>query len=137
MQLPDTDIESIFTAADLDEIKLATDRKFKLNWIHVASCVHHEMYPKLSSVIRSIIKQENQHFGLHNLEDHAIKKMLRFLKKQKNLGIEEGNYLSNLVIRARSFTPITKPNKGKNTMCSSTFFCSFVCFVCLFIISQK
>ena len=104
----------MFTASDLDEIESAIDIQFKLNWMHVANCVHHEMYPKLSSAIRSIIKQENQHFELHNLEDQAIKKMLRFLKTQRNLGIEERNYLSNLVIRTRAFTPLTKHNKGKN-----------------------
>ena len=113
MALPHTEIESIFSASDLDEIESAIDIQFKPSWIHVANCVHHEMYPKLSSAIRSIIKQENQHFNVHDLEDQAIKSMLKYLKKQRNLGIEERNYLSNLVIRTRAFTPITKHNKGK------------------------
>ena len=136
MAVPDTVIESMFSITDLDEIKSAIDSQFKPNWIHVANCVHHEMYPKLSSAICSIIKQENKHFDVHNLEDQAIENMLKCLKKQRNLGIDEGNYLYHLVIRTRSFTPITKQNKGKNSMCSSTIFRSFA-LLCVHIYNQS
>ena len=74
------------------------------------------MYPKLSSAIRSIIKQENFHFDLHDLEDQAIENILKYLKKQRNLGIEERKYLSNLILRTRSFTPIINHNNTGNIL---------------------
>eukprot|EP01084_Bolivina_argentea_P311449 539092_1 len=74
-----------------------------INWMHIANCVQHEMYPKLASALRSIINTQ-QKFNFYDLTEYSAQQMINQLKTQRNVPIEERQYLNALVKRAERFT---------------------------------
>ena len=116
----------IFTPADIDEIAFAFNTQFRISWYNIINCIKHEMYPKIGSAIRPIIyngeiKQQDSDsdddeiaskVDLYDLSKTQEVKVIQYLKTKRKLPIEERNYLSNLIQRARSFIPITTQNRG-------------------------
>eukprot|EP01084_Bolivina_argentea_P017319 32348_1 len=86
-------------------------KPFQINWIHIANCVAHEMYPKLSSTIRSIINQSD--IALFDVDQIHINEMLNILKTKRGLAIEEIIYLRKLCNRAINFTPTANDHDEK------------------------
>lgn len=114
-----SDIESLFSAQELNEIqKAVSNEKFKMNWILICEGLKHEMYPKLSNTIRSMViteeEKSNNHnkIYLHDIDTNNINKVINYLKKQRKLAIEERIYLRNFIKRAMQFIPITSDNKS-------------------------
>eukprot|EP01084_Bolivina_argentea_P311447 539090_1 len=76
-----------------------------INWMHIANCVQHEMYPKLANIIRRIINGKDQKIGLYDVDN--IDKMVHILKTERHLTVEETNFLYKLYERAMKFTIMT------------------------------
>eukprot|EP01084_Bolivina_argentea_P260536 440016_1 len=90
---------------------------FELNWRHIANCVDKEMYAKLGSAIRSII-DEDKASKQHIIQSTKnVDELMDILKNKRNLGIEERQYLRNLIKRAQHFVPITKNNIRNEYIC--------------------
>ena len=94
------------------------DREFKMSWVNICNCIQHEMYPELASIVRSFINsigheiEEKKHdeqdstIGLYDIDAKSENILMEFLKSKRNVPIEERDYLSKLIQRARSFTLI-------------------------------
>eukprot|EP01084_Bolivina_argentea_P132096 233106_1 len=126
----DEDISVIFSPSDMNEISVAVnntqnekDEQFKMSWDHILEAIKHEMYPKLSSAIKSIINYSNNQqnmqvneddekntikIELYDLTDKSRDNVIEFLKEKRKLKIEERKYLYGLINRARSFNPNTQ-----------------------------
>eukprot|EP01084_Bolivina_argentea_P311451 539094_1 len=101
-----------FTEYDLDEIQKAVEENH-INWINIANCIQHEMYPKLANVVRATIKDTQIDIGLYDLDKKHIDQMIEILKSKRNLAVEERMYLGKLCYRAAKFTPITDENHAE------------------------
>eukprot|EP01084_Bolivina_argentea_P114743 204231_1 len=82
---------------------------FQMSWNHVSQCVAHEMWPKLASAIKGIVNNadETQHpmIDAYDLSDKNTDNIINILKSERQLAIEEREYLKKLVKRAREFSP--------------------------------
>eukprot|EP01084_Bolivina_argentea_P311452 539095_1 len=102
-----------FTEYDLDEIQKAVQENH-INWMNIANCIQHEMYPKLANVVRATIKDTKIDIGLYDLDKKHIDQMIEILKSKRNLAVEERMYLGKLCYRAAKFTPITNENRHES-----------------------
>ncbi len=92
------------------DIKICID--FKMDWLKICECISHEMWPKLSSIVTSIIREKNiNNFEINN---ENIKNIIDALKR-RTIEIEPITYLQELIKRAIKYTPITR--KDKNVKC--------------------
>eukprot|EP01083_Nonionella_stella_P286783 976122_1 len=86
---------------------------FKLNWNHLVSCIRHEMWPILASVIKGMLdnnndeeaQKANPRIDIHDLSDECMDKVIDMLKRKRRLPSEECRYLRQLMIRAKGFDP--------------------------------
>eukprot|EP01084_Bolivina_argentea_P048722 89729_1 len=76
---------------------------YAINWMSIANCIQHEMYPKLANVIRATINDKGIGIGLYDLEQKYIDKMIEILQTKRNLALEETNYLRKLCHAAIKF----------------------------------
>eukprot|EP01084_Bolivina_argentea_P018660 34714_1 len=90
---------------------------FKMDWMKICECVSHEMWPKLSSIIKSIINENN--IDIHkikneskNMEENKYNseinrsensKIIVDKLKKRNIEIEAIQYLEKLIQRAVAF----------------------------------
>ena len=92
----------------LNETARAIDQKlpgFSMNWEMIANCVAHELYPKLANTIRSIASNPIKYsIKSHDVDNDSITKMI-ILLNQKQVPIEEQQYLRKLCSRAMQFQP--------------------------------
>ena len=78
----------------------------QMNWNKIAECVAHELYPKLSNTIKSIIQNDNKHnIGINDFNDKYIDKMIDMLK-DKQLSSGQQKYIYDLCKRATIYTPM-------------------------------
>eukprot|EP01084_Bolivina_argentea_P285614 489822_1 len=75
---------------------------FRISWNHVANCAAHEMSPKLSSTILSIIDKDHSNYKSN--ADIDLDEMIKILSK-RHLGTDEIKYFRTLYQRATQFTP--------------------------------
>ena len=73
----------------------------KMSWTKIANCVDHEMYIKLGSTLRAIVKSTKNKITDGDLTDASINKMMEILEKKRKLAIEERQYLHRLIYRAQ------------------------------------
>eukprot|EP01083_Nonionella_stella_P101218 286685_1 len=74
---------------------------FKISWSHLLACIQHEMWPKLASVIESMLKPIDN----YDLSDKCRRNILDILAEKKRLPFEECQYLKELMLRAIEFHP--------------------------------
>eukprot|EP01084_Bolivina_argentea_P086492 156345_1 len=84
---------------------------FKMNWMKICECVSHEMWPKLSSVIKGIIRENN--VNIYEINNESITTIFNALKK-RTIQIEPLQYLKALIQRAMAFS-INNNNNNNNT----------------------
>eukprot|EP01083_Nonionella_stella_P024995 68841_1 len=102
----------LFSDDDLDEIQNAMD-EHRMNWMYIANCVHHEMYPKLANVMRSLVNSSETNVGLYDLDQVHIDTIIHSLKRGK-LVVEERRYLRKLCQRALGFIAFTPANRNND-----------------------
>eukprot|EP01083_Nonionella_stella_P083159 229783_1 len=71
-----------------------------MNWNKIIECVGHEMWPKLGSIMKAILRLDTNDVGEVKKED--IDKVIAALKK-KGIAAESINYLEKLIQRAMCF----------------------------------
>eukprot|EP01084_Bolivina_argentea_P219446 372193_1 len=81
-----------------------------MNWSNVCQCVKQQMWPKLSSAIKSIVDSldgDNVFLFWDNvITNDSIDIVINKLKEKRHLQIEERKYLQKLIYRTKNFTPI-------------------------------
>eukprot|EP01084_Bolivina_argentea_P102159 183062_1 len=77
-------------------------RRFEMTWSHITNCVRHEMWPKLSSILQSIV-DNHEEIKKEDLKQQNIDAILRELKTKRNLEQDELKYFLNLIKRAKNF----------------------------------
>eukprot|EP01084_Bolivina_argentea_P219448 372196_1 len=81
-----------------------------MNWNNVCQCVKQQMWPKLSSAIKSIVDSldgDNVFLFWDNvITNDSIDIVINKLKEKRHLQIEERKYLQKLIYRTKNFTPI-------------------------------
>eukprot|EP01084_Bolivina_argentea_P298594 514598_1 len=82
------------------------DAPLNISWAHVINCMNHEMYPKLSAAIRSIIYDNKHKIDPHDLDEKHSNKIIDILNTKRHLLFDERNYLEKLIHRARSFVSV-------------------------------
>eukprot|EP01084_Bolivina_argentea_P048723 89731_1 len=90
---------------------LHDEEMYTMNWMNIANCIQHEMYPKLANVIRATINDKEIGIGLYDLGGKHIDKMIEVLQTKRNLALEETNYLNKLCRAAMKFVPVTGFNR--------------------------
>eukprot|EP01084_Bolivina_argentea_P250554 419849_1 len=84
---------------------------FPIGWNNVCKYIHQDMWPKLASIVKSIIDDEqrkkNTKFDINNLSDQNIDYVIDILKDKRHLPMEERTYLIQLIKRCRQFVSIT------------------------------
>eukprot|EP01083_Nonionella_stella_P155809 503881_1 len=95
---------------------------FQMSWTHVLACIKHEMWPKLASVIESVLnrsnEQENKSIDIYHWTDECRANVMDILTRKKRLPNEECQYLKGLLQRATEFqpnefqSPSTNPNRN-------------------------
>eukprot|EP01084_Bolivina_argentea_P277810 474433_1 len=78
---------------------------FKMDWMKICECVSHEMWPKLASIIKSIIREKN--IDIYKINDHNTKIIIDALKN-RTIQMDAEQYLHNLIERAVMFTITNK-----------------------------
>ena len=109
-------IDEIFSDTDLNDIEeVFNEKQSKISWLNICNAIKHEMYPKLASAIRPIIREQNEDkdnvdddenkntlkIGLYDIEEN-VEKVIEYLKTKRKLGVEERDYLKKLIKRAIS-----------------------------------
>eukprot|EP01084_Bolivina_argentea_P284385 487390_1 len=80
---------------------------FKMDWMKICECISHEMWPKLSFIIKSIIEQK--HININNMNDDNIEIIIDSLKN-RDIDPEPIQYLQKLMQRAIKFAPTNENN---------------------------
>eukprot|EP01084_Bolivina_argentea_P048006 88488_1 len=83
----------------------STTIDFTMDWTKICQCVTHEMWPKLASIIKSLI-HKNQ-ISICKINQKNIKTIIDGLKS-RNTEIEPLQYLKQLIKRALQFQKATK-----------------------------
>eukprot|EP01084_Bolivina_argentea_P127048 224768_1 len=76
---------------------------FKMDWTKICECVAHEMWPKLSSIIKTIISENN--INISTINSESINIIVETLKC-RNTAIESIQYLKKLIQRALKFVAV-------------------------------
>eukprot|EP01084_Bolivina_argentea_P073319 133044_1 len=111
--------KTIITTNEMKEEKLHVSygninekRDLSVTWNHLLNCINHEMWPKLSSVIKAMIENDDNKdvvvSNTYDLSDNCIDNVIDKLRKKRYLPSEECQYLRKLIIRAREFNLGTK-----------------------------
>eukprot|EP01084_Bolivina_argentea_P309262 534940_1 len=88
--------------------KSVTHTGFKMDWMKICECISHEMWPKLSSIIKSIIRENN----IDNYQiNENIKNIIDSLTT-RTIEIEPIKYLQKLIKRAIDFASVTNSNNN-------------------------
>eukprot|EP01084_Bolivina_argentea_P200532 342903_1 len=100
------DIISSFNEDELSQMKqiMQSDKtndqiKFYMNWDHICNAIQHEMWPKLANIVRAVINNADE--SKHKILD--IHDVIKILRNERYLAIEERQYLTALVERAKAF----------------------------------
>eukprot|EP01083_Nonionella_stella_P016513 46098_1 len=82
---------------------------FKISWNHLMECIRHEMWPRLASVIKAMLDNEDEKQNaitdVHDLGNACVRDVVNILKTKRHLPDEECEYLTQLIIRAKQFDP--------------------------------
>eukprot|EP01083_Nonionella_stella_P099628 280123_1 len=94
---------------------------FKMSWNHLTACIKHEMWPKLASVVKAMVanddEKQNDVIDIYDLSDECVSKVMNILKKKRHLPREECGYLKGLIHRAKNFEPYQyHPNEEGNNV---------------------
>eukprot|EP01084_Bolivina_argentea_P210685 358506_1 len=73
---------------------------FKMDWMKICECISHEMWPKLSSIIKSIIREKN--IDNYQINNENVKSIIGSLRA-RTIQIEAVQYLQQLIKRAIDF----------------------------------
>eukprot|EP01084_Bolivina_argentea_P273859 466616_1 len=77
--------------------------KLQINWMHIIQCIKHEMWPQLASVINAMIENEENKININDLSEKCVESVMKTLKEKRHLPIEERQYLTGLILRAKLF----------------------------------
>ncbi len=75
-----------------------------MDWMKICECISHEMWPKLSSIIKSIIREKN--IDNYQINNENIKNIIDSLRT-RTIQIEPIQYLQKLIKRAIDFSLVT------------------------------
>eukprot|EP01084_Bolivina_argentea_P039563 73111_1 len=92
---------------DIKTDEMDENQSFMMDWMKICECVSHEMWPKLSSIIKAIIRQKN--IDVFKINNKNIKKIIDCLKT-RNIEIAAIKYLEKLIKRAITFIPTYNNN---------------------------
>eukprot|EP01083_Nonionella_stella_P104329 298860_1 len=85
----------------LDRANSPEPQDFNLSWDHVVECIKHEMWPKVASVIKALLKRKNekgnQMIDIYDVSDESIDHIVNILK-ERGLPSEECEYLKQFVV---------------------------------------
>eukprot|EP01084_Bolivina_argentea_P146495 256492_1 len=89
-----------------------------MNWKNVCQCVKQQMWPKLSSTIKSIVDNSTSDnasiFWDNGITDESIDVVINQLKEKRHLPAEEREHLRKLIGRTKNFTPVINNHNPKN-----------------------
>eukprot|EP01084_Bolivina_argentea_P136232 239931_1 len=98
--------EEIKEETSIDTMNKDNTNTFKIDWNHIIQCITHEMWPKLASVIKAMTNNstDNLKIDVNDLSDKTVENVINILKDERYLPIEERQYLTKLIQRAKSFS---------------------------------
>ena len=76
-----------------------------MDWMKICNAIQHEVYPKVSSVVKSIINKNN--INKMDLSPNTVNTVIEKLKS-KNIATEPREYIKKLIERAKRFKPMNK-----------------------------
>eukprot|EP01084_Bolivina_argentea_P031631 58542_1 len=75
--------------------------KKRMDWAKISNCVEYELYPKLASVIKTIVNDNKMNECV--ITEKTVDFMIQTLKTKRNLAYDELCYLRELIQRAVDF----------------------------------
>eukprot|EP01084_Bolivina_argentea_P309263 534943_1 len=97
------------TYIERDTRVVSTSTSFQMDWMKICECISHEMWPKLSSIIKSIIREKN--IDNYQINNENIKNIIDSLTT-RTIEIEPIKYLQKLIKRAIDFASVTNSNNN-------------------------
>ena len=87
------DGSSHFSSGDIHNVP-------QMSWMKIASCVDHELYLKLGSVLRSIVRSADAAIDEAHVDEASIQTVMNILKTKRGLPLDERVFLRKLIGRA-------------------------------------